>query len=93
MPTQTGYDLRCTLTYGDIYGQIMIWLLLTFLSLATAAALSAAGHPIAGLAVISLIIALTLPFLLFTFITTLISHLAVDPQTHSPQALPQPETL
>jgi hypothetical protein len=93
MPTQPGYQLRCTLTYGDIYGQIMIWLLLTFLSLATAAALGAAGRPVAGIAVISLIIALTLPFLLFTFTTTLISHVAVDQQIHHPQALPEPETL
>ena len=81
MRSRTGYQLRCTLVYGDIYGQIMVWLLLTFLSLATAAALGGAGHPIAGVAVIALILAITLPFLLFTFVTTLINHLVVDRQT------------
>lgn len=93
MPNQTGYQLRCTLSYGNIYGQIMVWLLLTFLSLATAAALGAAGHPIAGVAVIALILALTLLFLLFSFTTTLISHVAVDQQVCSPQVHPQPQTL
>jgi hypothetical protein len=71
----------------------MVWLLLTFLSLATAAALGAAGHPIAGVAVIALILALTLPFMLFSFTTTLISHVAFDQQVCSPQVHPQPQTL
>jgi len=93
MPSRTGYQLRCTLSYGDIYGQIMVWLLLTFLSLATAAALGAAGHPIAGVAVIALIVALTLPFLLFSFTTTLISHLVIDEQALNPQGRRQPETI
>jgi len=78
---QTGYQLRCTLSYGDIYGQVMVWLLLTFLSLATAAALGGSGHPIAGAIVVALIVALTIPFLLFSFITTLINHLTVDQLT------------
>jgi len=80
LPSQTGYQVRCTLTYGDIYGQIMVWLLLTFLSLATGAALGGAGHPIAGIAVIGLILALTLPFLLFLFTTTLIGHVVMSPR-------------
>lgn len=80
MLSPMGYQLRCTLAYGDIYGQIMVWLLLTFLSLATGAALSAAGHPIAGSAVIGLILAFSLPFLVFVFATTLINHLVVAPQ-------------
>jgi hypothetical protein len=80
MPSPVGFQLRCSLAYGDIYGQIMVWLLLTFLSLATGAALGAAGHPIAALAVIGLILAFSLPFLLFVYTTTLISHLSVEPQ-------------
>lgn len=56
MLSPVGYQLRCTLAYGDIYGQIMVWLLLTFLSLATGAAIGAAGHPIAAIAVIGLIL-------------------------------------
>jgi hypothetical protein len=93
MLNQTGYQLRCTLTYGDIYGQIMIWLLLTFLSIAIAAALGAAGHPIAGVVVVALILALTLPFLLFSFTTTLVSHVAVAQQAQGPLARPQPQTF
>jgi hypothetical protein len=81
MLSPVGYQLRCTLAYGDIYGQIMVWLLLTFLSLATGAALGAAGHPIAAVAVIGLIFAFSLPFLLFVYTTTLISHLSVDRET------------
>lgn len=33
------YRLVCTLTFGDIYGQIIIWLIVIFLSLASALAL------------------------------------------------------
>lgn len=76
---RTGYQLRCTLRYGDIYGQILAWFLLAFLSLAVAAALAAAEHPLAGLGVIGMALALSLPFLLFAFATTLASHIAVIP--------------
>ncbi len=93
MLSRVGYQLRCTLAYGDIYGQIMVWLLLTFLSLATAAALGGAGHPIAGAGVIALILALTLPFLLFAFITTLINHLIVDQQASSLLKSSRPEAF
>jgi hypothetical protein len=75
-----GYQVRCTLRYGDIYGQILIWLLLTFLSLATAAALTAAGRFLSGLAVVGLILALSFPFLLFAFATTLASHVILIPR-------------
>jgi len=69
----------CTLSYGDIYGQILTWLVLTFLSFASAAALAAGGYPLAGLAAVGLTLALTLPFLLFAFATTLASHLLFIP--------------
>jgi len=77
MQSIRGYQLVCTLAYGDIYGQIMIWLIAVFLSLATGLALLAAGHPILGFAVIALIFLLSLPFLLFTLITTLLNHLVL----------------
>ena len=34
MTTGVPYRLRCTLTFGDIYGQILIWMLVIFVSLA-----------------------------------------------------------
>ena len=51
------YRLRCTLTFGDIYGQILIWMLVG----------------------VGLILVLSLPFLLFAFTTTLLNHVAFEP--------------
>jgi hypothetical protein len=65
------------LCYGDIYGQIMIWLIAVFLSLATGLALAVAEHPIGGFSVICLILMLSLPFFLFTLIITLFNHLVL----------------
>ena len=49
------YHLRCTLTFGDIYGQILIWMLVIFVSLAAGLALpdhqavgAADGRAVAG---------------------------------------------
>lgn len=67
----------CTLSYGDIYGQIMIWLIAVFLSLATGLALAVAEHPIGGFAVMCLILMLSLPFFLFTLVITLFNHLVL----------------
>ena len=75
MQSASDYKLICTLSYGDIYGQIMIWLIASFLSLATGLALLAAGHPTGGFAVIALVFLLSLPFLAFAFVTTLFNHL------------------
>ena len=33
------YKMICTLKFGDIYGQIIIWLIVIFISLATTLAL------------------------------------------------------
>ena len=33
------YRMVCTLSFGDIYGQIIIWLIVIFISLASALAL------------------------------------------------------
>ena len=76
------YRLICTLSFGDIYGQIIVWLIVIFLSLASAMALMGASRPIYALATVGLILVLTLPFLLFAFVTTLLNHIelaAIDP--------------
>lgn len=76
------YRLNCTLTFGDIYGQIIIWLIVIFLSLASALALWSSARQIYALATVGLILVLSLPFLLFAFVTTLLNHIevvAIDP--------------
>ncbi|MFM7087481.1 MAG: hypothetical protein ACKOXO_10900 [Cyanobium sp.] len=80
MSTYPPLQLRCTLTYGDIYGQILVWLLLSFLGLATGMALMAAEHPIVGITLIALLFTLSLPFLMFSFVTTLFNHLVLQEQ-------------
>ncbi|NEP19276.1 MAG: hypothetical protein F6J97_20670 [Leptolyngbya sp. SIO4C1] len=69
------YRFVCTLTFGDIYGQIIVWLIVLFISLAAALALMGASQPIYALATVGLILVLSLPFLLFAFVTTLINHI------------------
>lgn len=74
------YRVACTLSFGDIYGQIIVWLGVIFASLAAALALSV-SRPIYALATVGLILVLSLPFLLFAFVTTLLNHIeftAVD---------------
>jgi len=74
------YDVRCTLTFGDIYGQIMIWMVVIFVSLAAGLALMGASKPIFALVGVGLILVLSLPFLLFAFTTTLLNHIAFVPK-------------
>ena len=69
------YRFVCTLTFGDVYGQIIVWLIVIFLSLASAMALMGASRPIYALATVGLILVLSLPFLLFAFVTTLLNHI------------------
>ena len=73
------YRLVCTLSFGDIYGQIIVWLIVIFLSLATALALWSADRQIYALATVGLILVLSLPFLLFAFVTTLLNHIEFVP--------------
>ncbi|MBW4468277.1 MAG: hypothetical protein KME07_22855 [Pegethrix bostrychoides GSE-TBD4-15B] len=76
------YRVVCTLTFGDIYGQIIVWLVVLFISLAAALGLMGASRPIYALATVGLILVLSLPFLLFAFVTTLLNHIEfalVDP--------------
>lgn len=69
------YRMNCTLTFGDIYSQIIVWLIVLFVSLATALGLMGASRPIYALATVGLILVLSLPFLLFAFVTTLLNHI------------------
>jgi len=84
------YRVVCTLTFGDIYGQIIAWLITVTLSLASALALMGARRPIYALATVGLIVVLTLPFLLFAFVTTLLNHIeltAIQPGSKT-EAIP-----
>ncbi|MEW6499766.1 MAG: hypothetical protein AB1589_45980 [Cyanobacteriota bacterium] len=73
------YRFVCTLTFGDIYGQIIVWLITITLSLASALALMGAKRPVYALATAGLVVLLSLPFLLFAFVTTLLNHIEVTP--------------
>jgi succinate-acetate transporter protein len=73
------YRFICTLTLGDIFGQVIIWLGVIFASLA--AALSLMSNPILSVAAVGLIVVTSLPFLLFAFVTTLVNHIEVMPLT------------
>jgi hypothetical protein len=73
------YRFACTLTFGDIYGQIIAWLVILFISLAASLALMGARQPVVALATVGLILVLSLPFLLFAFVTTLFNHIEVEP--------------
>jgi uncharacterized membrane protein (UPF0182 family) len=78
------YRLKCTLTFGDIYGQIIVWLIVIFLSLASALALWSSVRQIYALATVGLILVLSLPFLLFAFVTTLLNNIeiiSIDPES------------
>jgi energy-coupling factor transporter transmembrane protein EcfT len=80
------YRFVCTLTFGDIYGQIIIWLITITISLASALALMGAKRPVYALATVGLVVLLSLPFLLFAFVTTLLNNIelnAVEPKTQT----------
>ena len=80
------YRFACTLTFGDIYGQIIVWLIVIFLSLASALALWSSDRQVYALVVVGLILVLSIPFLLFAFVTTLLNHielLATDPESEA----------
>jgi hypothetical protein len=79
MDNEHKYRFRCTLTFGDIYGQIIVWLIVIFISLATSLALWSSTRQIYALATVGLILVLSLPFLLFAFVTTLLNHIELQP--------------
>lgn len=69
------HRMVCTLTFGDIYGQIIVWLIVIFLALASALGLWSSTRQIHALAMVGLVLALSSPFLLFAFVTTLLNHI------------------
>jgi hypothetical protein len=87
MDNNQNYRFVCTLTFGDVYGQIIVWLITITLSLASAMAMMGARRPYYALATVGLVILLSLPFLLFAFVTTLLNHIelaAVDTDKNEP---------
>ncbi len=72
-----GYRFSCTLTFGDIYAQVIIWLIVIFIALASSVALY--QNPMYAFITGGLILVLSLPFLLFAFVTTLLNHIELVP--------------
>ncbi len=73
------YTVRCDLTFGDIYIQVLAWMLVIFVSLASGLGLMGSSRPIFALVGVGLILVLSLPFLLFAFVTTLLNHIQLIP--------------
>lgn len=69
----------CTLKFGDIYGQIIVWLIVIFISLASTLALWSNTRQIYALATVAIVLVLSIPFLLFAFVTTLFNHIEFMP--------------
>jgi len=78
MSTFTNYKLICDLEFGDIYIQILAWMGVIFVSLAAGLALMGSSRPVFALLGVGLILVLSLPFLLFAFVTTLINHIKIE---------------
>ena len=78
MSTFKNYKLKCDLQFGDIYVQILAWMGVIFVSLAAGLALMGSSRPIFALLGVGLILVLSLPFLLFAFVTTLINHINIE---------------
>ncbi|NJL01781.1 MAG: hypothetical protein HC838_12865 [Spirulinaceae cyanobacterium RM2_2_10] len=73
------YRLNCTLTFGDIYGQIIVWLIVIFLSLAGTIALWSSTRQAYAFVPIGVILVISLPFLVFAFVTTLLNRIEFTP--------------
>lgn len=87
------YRFVCTLTFGDIYGQIIVWLITITISLAAALALMGAKRPVYALAAVGLVILLSLPFLLFAFVTTLLNNIELAPVDAATKMEPIPGNI
>ena len=72
------YKLICDLQFGDIYIQILAWMGVIFLSLAAGLGLMGSSRPLFALFGVGLILVISLPFLLFAFVTTLINHIKIE---------------
>ena len=79
MDNQQKYKMICTLKFGDIYGQIIVWLIVIFLSLASTLALWSSTRQIYAFATVAIVLVLSLPFLLFAFVTTLLNRIEFVP--------------
>ena len=78
MSKLTKYKLNCDLAFGDIYIQNLAWMGVIFVSLAAGLALMGSSRPIFALLGVGLILVISLPFLLFAFVTTLINHIRIE---------------
>ena len=78
MASSKSYLVRCTLTFGDIYIQILAWMAVIFVSLAAGLGLMGSSRPLFALVGVGLILVLSLPFLLFAFVTTLLNHIQLE---------------
>jgi len=67
------------LSFGDIYVQIVAWMAVIFVSLAAGLGLMGSSKPILALIGVGLILVLSLPFLLFAFVTTLLNRIYLEP--------------
>ena len=72
------YKVICDLAFGDIYIQVLSWMGVIFVSLAAGLALMGSSRPTFALLGVALILVLSLPFLLFAFVTTLINHIKIE---------------
>jgi len=80
MEDGTPYAIRCDLAFGDIYLQVLAWMAVIFVSLASGLGLMGSSRPIFALVGVGLILVLSLPFLLFAFVTTLLNHISIVPK-------------
>tara|TARA_Y100001968_G_C18860804_1_gene482518 strand:+ start:303 stop:551 length:249 start_codon:yes stop_codon:yes gene_type:complete len=69
------YQVSCNLAFGDIYLQVLAWIGIIFVSLAAGLSLMGSTRPIFALVGVGVILVLSLPFLLFAFVTTLLNHI------------------
>ena len=74
----TNYKLVCDLEFGDVYIQILAWMGVIFVSLAAGLSVMGSSRPVFALFGVGLILVLSLPFLLFAFVTTLINHIKIE---------------
>tara|TARA_Y100001968_G_scaffold176186_3_gene161454 strand:- start:1327 stop:1587 length:261 start_codon:yes stop_codon:yes gene_type:complete len=78
MSNKTDYKLTCGLTFGDIYAQILAWMGVIFVSLAAGLGLMGSTRPMFALVGVGLILVLSLPFLLFAFVSTLLNNIKLE---------------
>ncbi|BEV36385.1 hypothetical protein CREGCYN_11970 [Synechococcus sp. M16CYN] len=87
MTSESPLVMRCTLSFGDVYGQVLAWMVVIFVSLAAGLALMGSSRPLFALVGVGLILVLSLPFLLFAFVTTLLNHIQLEPVTKNDSAI------